>query len=124
MASLAVIFQRLPKRRRLVILLLLVLLLSGAGVHLYYASAPRGTFLDPYFDPETFWVFKDGKVYMTTETGLKCLGRCAKIEGRWVVGEGCLKPSLFGVRWFDPQFQGGSHFLPRRCFAWFYYKLT
>ena len=103
---------------------LLALVLLGAGVHFYYASAPRGAFLDPYIDPETYWVFKGERVYLTTERGLEYVGRCSKVQGKWVLGDGHLQPFLFGVRWFDPQFQGGSHFLPRRCFAWFYYKLT
>ena len=125
MTSLFGILKRLPKRRRWAALSLLAVLLLGAAVHFYYASAPRGAFLDPYIGPETFWVFKDGQLYWTTEKGLQHVGTYSKIQGRWVVGEGYVAPSVFGLRWFDPQFNnGGVHFLPRRCFTWFYYKLT
>jgi hypothetical protein len=86
----------------------LALLVLSAAVHFYYASSPRGVYLDPYFDPQTFWVFKDGKVYLTTEKGLKYTGPYSKLQGRWVVHNGYVKPSLFGLRWYDPQFNNGG----------------
>jgi hypothetical protein len=105
--------------------LLIAVLVLGAAMHFYYGSAPRGAFLDPYMDPETFWVFEDGKVYLTTEKGLTYAGVYSKSQGKWVVEKGYVEPSVFGLRWFDARFNnGGVHFLPRRWFTWFYYKLT
>src|SRR5512132_3641570 len=91
----------LPRSRRWAISSLLALLVLGTAVHFYYGSAPRGAFLDPYIDPETFWVFQDGKVYLTSEKGLVYAGVYSKSQGKWVVDNGYVEPSLFGLRWFD-----------------------
>jgi hypothetical protein len=92
------------------------------AVHFYYGS-PRGAFLDPYIDPETFWVFQDGKMYLTSGNGLVYAGVYSKWRGKWVIDKGYVEASFFGLRWFDSQFNnGGVHFLPRRCFKWFYYN--
>jgi hypothetical protein len=128
MSKFAQFWRRQSRKKRFAVVALLSLLTVGAAVHFYYSSSPDGSYLDPYFGCECYWTFKGGQLYLESvdaeDPRPKLIGTYSKSQGRWVVGSAYVKPSFFGLRWFDPQFQDGVHFLPRRCFTWFYYKFT
>jgi hypothetical protein len=113
----------LRRRKQTIAIASSVIVLLVGFLYFYEPSSPEGI----YYDPDLacgygVWIFKDGKVFVQCdgETPRES-GLYVKSGNRWTSVEkngAVFKPSILGIKVYDPFLHNGQSFWFRSKFSW------